>query len=234
VVQTNSGNGVPYEEMLEAATALATLLRPACECIEIAGSVRRQKGRNGGPGPNDIEIVVIPRREAAEIGANQFDQCCGWLLASGVLEHRLDRNGRKAWGSALKRAAFIHAGRAYAADLFAVLPPAQWGVILALRTGPADFSRLLVTHASLGGACPWNRKVAGGRVWNMEGHAPRRQSYLGHLAAQDFLTIGPRCGISALDIPEEEDFFRELQVPLWPAKERTLQSLQVHIAGQRR
>jgi DNA polymerase/3'-5' exonuclease PolX len=32
-------------------------------------------------------------------------------------------------------------------DLFCVLPPAQWGVIMTLRTGPADFSHELMRVA---------------------------------------------------------------------------------------
>jgi len=57
-------------------------------------------------------------------------------------------------------------GQDYApVDLFQVIEPRQWGVIYAIRTGPGDFHRLLVTSQWFGGACPKDRKVAGGRVW---------------------------------------------------------------------
>jgi DNA polymerase/3'-5' exonuclease PolX len=39
-------------------------------------------------------------------------------------------------------------------DLFIVTPPAQWGVIFTIRTGPADFSHWLVTQRRKGGCMP--------------------------------------------------------------------------------
>jgi DNA polymerase/3'-5' exonuclease PolX len=45
-----------YQEALKIAQETVELLRPHCERIEIAGSIRREK-----PEPNDIEIVAIPK-----------------------------------------------------------------------------------------------------------------------------------------------------------------------------
>jgi len=50
-------------------------------------------------------------------------------------------------------------------DLFLVLPPAQFGVIMAIRTGPAEFSKWLVTARKDGGALPSNCQVRDGAVW---------------------------------------------------------------------
>jgi DNA polymerase/3'-5' exonuclease PolX len=48
--------GMPLEYAREMAGALVEILAPACERIEIAGSVQRQKSK-----PNDIEIVCEPK-----------------------------------------------------------------------------------------------------------------------------------------------------------------------------
>lgn len=48
-------------------------------------------------------------------------------------------------------------------DLFMVLPPAQWGVIFAIRTGPAEFSRWIVTSRPTG-ALPAGYRVKDGGV----------------------------------------------------------------------
>jgi len=159
--------GMTLEYAREMAGALVELLAPACERIEIAGSVRRRKAE-----PNDVEIVAVPAwtQIASQLwgpleGENLLDRKCNELLALGTLEKRPDSRGRSCWGTGIKRAVFYQ-GQDYApVDLFQVVEPAQWGVIYAIRTGPGDFNRLLVTSRRWGGGCPLDRKVAGGRVW---------------------------------------------------------------------
>jgi DNA polymerase/3'-5' exonuclease PolX len=70
-------------------------------------------------------------------------------------------------------------------DLFIVLPPAQWGVLFAIRTGPADFSHWIVTKRSAGGRLPSNCRVRDGQVF--------------------------RNGLP-LPMPEEADFLRLLEL----------------------
>ena len=71
----------------------------------------------------------------------------------------------------------FYQGQNYApVDLFQVVGPAQWGVIYAIRTGPGDLNRLLVTSRRWGGGCPLDRKVAGGRVWFID---PGREDLAG-------------------------------------------------------
>lgn len=66
-------------------------------------------------------------------------------------------------------------------DLFLVLQPAQqWGVLFAIRTGPAEFSHWLVTPRKDGGALPSNCRVKDGAVWE---------------------------GSAIVPMPEESDFF---------------------------
>jgi DNA polymerase/3'-5' exonuclease PolX len=71
-------------------------------------------------------------------------------------------------------------------DLFIVTRPAQWGVILAIRTGPADFSKWIVTPRKYGGALPSNCHVEGGRVLRQQIplEMPEERDFL------DFLGLG--------------------------------------------
>lgn len=104
-------------------------LAPHCERIEIAGSIRRQK-----PDVKDIEIVAIPK--PYEIGL--FESGCAevvnqWEKVKGEMEYH-GRPGVKACRyTQRKHPAGI------VLDLFFASPD-NWGSILAIRTGPADYS----------------------------------------------------------------------------------------------
>jgi len=155
---------------------------------------------------------------------NILNQICDELLAQGTLEKRPDKNGRFAWGDKLKRGIF-YLGDAYApVDLFAVLPPAQWGVIYAIRTGPGDFNRLLVTSQRYGGACPLDRKVAGGQVWNTDGWPS-----VAAMPADKFVRMAEETQMPEIATPKESDFFAALGVPLWPPRLRTAKQLKQHL-----
>lgn len=179
--------------------AVVRLLRPICHRVEIAGSVRRCK-----PQVHDIEVLAIPRPspkatiQAKLIGTVEVDRWTtdDWAdegLRSGLLEHRRDKAGRPACGVRFKRLKIdsekvvpgIRAGW-MALDLFVVLPPAQWGCLMAIRTGPADYSHNLATTALQRGM----------RIH--DGH----------------LEVGKGEGEwTVLATPEEADLFRELGLP---------------------
>lgn len=120
-------------------------LAPYCEQIEIAGSVRRKQPQIG-----DIELVARPRmklvpdglfdqREVSELAA-YLEQVFGGNLSSFVEKHPdLPKNGER-----YKK--LRHRESGMQVDLFIVLPPAEWGPIFAIRTGPADYSRRAVTE----------------------------------------------------------------------------------------
>jgi DNA polymerase/3'-5' exonuclease PolX len=223
--------GMTLEYAREMAEALVELLASACKRIEIAGSIRRQK-----PKPNDIEIVAIPKMVSFTMDffdgghttdANELNDLCYDLLQQGVLEQRPDSRGHHCWGTGVKRAVFYQ-GQDYApVDLFQVIEPRQWGVIYTIRTGPGDFNKLLVTSQWFSGACPRDRKVAGGRVWFID---PNREDLAG-MPATKFARLAEQGEIEATMIPtpEEEDFFRVLDVPCWPPHERTLERLHEHL-----
>jgi DNA polymerase/3'-5' exonuclease PolX len=211
---------MPLEYAREMAEALVELLAPACERVEIAGSVRRQKAK-----PNDIEIVAVPKLTGR--GRNLCDLACEDLLRAGQLEKRPDSRGRHCWGTGIKRAIFYQGSDYAPVDLFQVVEPRQWGVIYAIRTGPGDFNRLLVTSCRWDGGCPVDRKVAGGRVWFI--NAGRGD--LARMPATRFARLAERGEIETrmVPTPEEEDFFHQLSVPCWPPHERTAECLSRHL-----
>jgi hypothetical protein len=152
------------------------------------------------------------------------------------LEKRPDSQDRHCWGTGIKRAVFFQ-GKDYAPlDLFQMVAPGQWGVIYAIRTGPGDFNHLLVTSQSKGGACPLNRRVAGGRVWDTSeaNAAYSRSAY--EMPASKFARMaeqGQLPGVVMIPTPEEEDFFAALNFPLWPPKSRTEERLRAYLRRPR-
>lgn len=139
----------PLAEMDLLAAQLLTLLSPVCARIEVAGSIRRRVELVG-----DVELVAAPRIEERQVGlfvedverVDLLDEWCRDQVARGVLEDAITEAGRRVFGRRYKR--FYLKGRPI--DLFVVLPPAQWGVVMALRTGPRWFSRQLVTPRDQG------------------------------------------------------------------------------------
>lgn len=155
-----------------AATALE-VLAPACERIEIAGSVRRGANTCG-----DVEVVCIPKLgepgrdlfgEAIGEPPDELHDLCDALRASGRMIPRLNKLGRESWGRKLKWMFFYpNAGNwkwpeAMALDVYAC-DAETWGATLAIRTGPADFSHRLVTPKAAGGYCPAPLQFKGWRI----------------------------------------------------------------------
>lgn len=200
---------VNLKEALHEANMLVRLLRPACERIDIAGSICRSKAMI-----KDIEIVAQPlmipdsTRLFEDEQVSALTKHIARLTAADDSELTYDpelrRDGPKykrlLWGQRKPVAQTI------AVDLFIVVPPATWGVIKAVRTGPADFSQLLVTTRSRGGACPGHLHVRDGALWD---------------------------GNEQVDTPEESDFFAALDVPAWSPESRTAEKLSAHIQIER-
>lgn len=159
---------MPLLEAGALAASAATMLSPYCERVVVAGSIRRKQAD-----VDDVEIVCVPKVSTAPAGlfgdfvdeTNELDVFCREMLVAGVFGHRVDKNGRPAFGTRLKRLTY----EGFALDLFSVLAPAQWGVILAIRTGPADFSHRLVTPRSQGGLMPNWLKCRDGAFWRLDG-----------------------------------------------------------------
>lgn len=144
-----------YEKAKSVAEQLTLDFAPYCERIEIAGSIRREK-----PIVGDIEIVATPILARDLFGALSPGPC--------VLDHALNVMVRDGYlGKVLKnglRYKQFELPQGIELDLFIVRPPAQWGVIFAIRTGPRAFSRWIVTQRRAGGALPSGFRVKDGAV----------------------------------------------------------------------
>jgi len=170
-----------HREALFIAEQLKSELSPLCERIEIAGSVRRQK-----PDVGDIELVAIPKMISS-----------GDLLGTPI--SAFARNDFTKLGVVLKHGPryvqiALHRARINL-DFFLVLPPASWGVIFTLRTGPDTFSRSCVTPRSKRGLLPSYLQVKDGAV---------RHAATGEI----------------IPTPEEKDFFRVLEMQWIPPDKR--------------
>ena len=110
------------EELLE-------LLKPACERITIAGSIRRQK-----PEPSDIELLCIPRFVG---GVDQLDRELGPLMLQQILGHRRNKRGSIIYGP--KNKLLLHKPSGIGVDVFSVTE-SNWGMALFVRTGPKEWN----------------------------------------------------------------------------------------------
>ncbi|NBD36669.1 MAG: hypothetical protein GVY30_11830 [Chloroflexi bacterium] len=144
-------------------------MRPYCERVMIAGSIRREKEK-----VKDAEIVFWPRMEVASAGDQAasmlFDvskvesttlvptteRMVAELTASGLwrLDARVKRNGPR-HKRLLCRGLTVELYRAGGRN---------WGWIQVLRTGPAEFSHALVTPQWSGGFLPVDKRVKDGVV----------------------------------------------------------------------
>lgn len=144
-----------HGEALRIANYMQNALFPYYERCQIAGSIRRMKDEVG-----DIELVATPKMLPIY---DLFGQ------ESGRRSMLDDRMVYQSFGKVIKagqRYVQVELWEGIKLDLFVVLPPASWGVILAIRTGPADFSKWIVTPRSKGGALPNGWRVEDGRVWD--------------------------------------------------------------------
>ena len=173
-----------YRKALPIAEQIVDYLRPACERISIAGSLRRKR-----PFIGDIEIVCKPLFTPFEA----FEPKVSQAIREGLLERgpASTAMAKAPDGPRYKRLAYRATGVWIQVDVFIVRPPADFGVIYAIRTGSSTYSHWLVTQALLKGM-----KVSEGQLFRL---TPKTELI--------------RC-------PEEEGFFRVLGVPCLPPEKR--------------
>lgn len=143
-----TGGSFPLYEAELIALSVKDKLTPYCSRIEIAGSIRRRCRTVG-----DIEIVAIPKP---------------WLLWDFIVTtNTLGKNIKGHQGGVYKQ---IMLPQHIKLDLF-LASLENWGLILAMRTGSADYSRnVLATgwaikgYHSEGGVLYRARKVNGDEV----------------------------------------------------------------------
>ena len=118
--------------------------------VEIAGSVRR-----GRPDVGDVEVVAQAAPNCRPEGVRTV------LERLYVRRGEPNKGGAAApWGERYYRGlAPVSDGVEVGVDLFVVLPPAEWGVVFAIRTGSAEFSQACVTRLHR-----WGLKSDQGRI----------------------------------------------------------------------
>lgn len=163
---TDTKARIPLAEAQALADELVRQLRPFCDQLEIAGSIRRKR-----PDVGDAELLAAPRVSSSRMAtlfgdepgppSNLLDDVIEAELHNGRLfGTRPDKHGRTAVGERYKRLTY----RGFGLDLFSCLEPAQFGVLFVIRTGPADFSHRLVTPRLMGGWLPTGMHVKDGAI----------------------------------------------------------------------
>jgi hypothetical protein len=181
-------------EAREIADTLCYLLRPACERIEAAGSVRREK-----PDVGDIEVVCLPVSGTNLLGEPAGNRLDAEIAVAMGHEPRLGWDGeKKRRGAKYKRLRW--AGE-IGIDLFTA-DERNYGNILAIRTGNADFSHYLVTQRWRGGLMPDDLIQRGGYLW--------RVLDMANPAEDD-------TNLARIDCPTEEAYFAALGVHSIPS-----------------
>jgi len=128
------------------AEELKKLLEPACERIEVAGSIRRQK-----PFVRDVELLCIPKYV---VGVDQLDREIGALFVKGVLDYRRNKRGSTVYGG--KNKLLLHKPSGIGVDVFSTTEEC-WPVALVVRTGGERTNKEIATQARAGNeiSCLW-------------------------------------------------------------------------------
>jgi len=212
-------------EIYELATDLRAALAPGWERCEIAGSLRR-----GSDMPKDIEMVCIPRIESTPVydlfggaekteSVNVLEIVLAGLIDSGAWEYDPDlrRNGEK-YKRLRHTSTRNYRGELVACDLF-IVNTRTWGIQFAIRTGPGDFSRALVTRAQRLGMF-----VSEGLL-----HNHTRQYRRNPITDEDQPLPCPKGDACPLVIPtpEEPDFFAALGVEYLEPENRGVENLRM-------
>jgi len=173
-----------HGQLMPHAEQIVDLFRPACDRIEIAGSLRRQQ-----EDCRDIEILAIPIRATNLLGemdgeaSPALETTISQAILSGALtwDMQVGRNGDRHKRLMTQVSHPQNSGHpltaSVAIDLFLCFPE-NWGCQLMIRTGCAEFSQAMVTPALKCGL-----RQADGFLWRGKEKLviPEEQTYFGAL-----------------------------------------------------
>lgn len=134
----------PRSAALIVAREICDRLKPHCEKLIVAGSLRRRKQDVG-----DVEILYVSRMEDrpldmfSSVSVSLADEEITRMLADETLTKRLSKIGGTAWGDQNKLA--VHRS-GIPVDLFRTVSEAWWNYLVC-RTGPADSNTRIATEA---------------------------------------------------------------------------------------
>lgn len=154
----SQGARIAYKSAFRIASYYLEDLRPFCERIEFAGSLRRRS-----PMVGDAEIVMIPKVE------EERDMFGDVINTKSLLEEALPSLLKK-WDASTtlngpKQKKVIFRVDTFPLDLF-IVKPETWGVLFTLRTGPEEYGHWLVTKKMHNGAMPDGMYVREGRLYD--------------------------------------------------------------------
>lgn len=148
---------VPLERARATAEIVRGVLSAACTRLVVAGSIRRL-----APDVKDIELCAIPRMRldlAGDVLDDDLEVLVPELVRDSWLRWRTRSDGQLL-ARGPKFYALVHRDSGMPIDLFVARPAAEWGAVLAIRTGPAEYSKKLVTLCKRRGLrCENNRLV---------------------------------------------------------------------------
>jgi DNA polymerase/3'-5' exonuclease PolX len=131
----SGGAYVTFPEAYKLAEQVSRELAPHVDRIKAVGSLRRRRSRVG-----DIEFLVEPKQVAVDLFGTlkadidpiraELHQLGTWVKGGDRMMQITDLLGR----------AGLHL------EVYLVHPPAQWGSLLAIRTGPRDLGHEAVTR----------------------------------------------------------------------------------------
>jgi DNA polymerase/3'-5' exonuclease PolX len=174
-------------------------LEPLVERIMVVGSIRRQQEEVG-----DLELLAEPKvREEPDLfhprSVPDLEPVVNRLGELGTIVKSGPRYVQVKLGFLQSIADAAAFGDSCQLDLFLCHPPASWGALQVIRTGPSDFSRICVTRLRKKG---W--RCHRGAVW-----APHEELPPPNRLEADHNTeteIDGR-GYTRLRTPTEDDFF---------------------------
>ena len=179
------GHPMPYGKALRLARDASEWLRPVVQRLEIAGSLRRRREQ-----VRDIEFVAEPHFNGDLFGGES-------PLVKPIRAVLHEMGTWVKGGERMMQVTDLFGHEGVKLELYLVHPPAQWGSILAIRTGPYQLGEHCMSAM-------WPR-----------GYQHRR----GHAVRIDTAELVPT--------PEEADFFRLAGVPCLPPPLREAQARQL-------
>lgn len=176
----SAGTRLTLGRALEIVERVVADLEPTVAEIKCVGSVRRRR-----PDVGDIELLARPLVDVDLFGAQapRLD-----ILRASLMEMGAWVKG----GDRMMQITDLHGVKGLNLDLFICTPPAAWGSLLAIRTGPAALGQYVVT------------KMRRFRYRHVDGHALDTSQHPPTLVPTD----------------TEEQFFALAQVPCVPPPER--------------
>lgn len=169
---------LPLERVEALAAKIVADLAPVCERIEVAGSVRRRR-----PDVGDLEIVCIPKYSRSLLpdvpGVSLLDMHLVALCGQGRLQRGSDTPIEELKIKPFYIPALMREGHFFKLEIV-VADAENWPVLLAIRTGPAEFSQRLVSHSDnpIRGYLPRGWQIRDGwQVWQSDGTGGERRLF---------------------------------------------------------